>query len=406
MKTVKTLFFVLLVVLSCGGLSAADKLWGFPKPYVLVTAEPDAHFKDAANPVTAAGLEAYADALLAGGKVTHVFWYLSAALREKFTAAGVDAYKVLIERTQAKGAEAWVSIRLSEVLGPAPEYWREKVRAELQKAVVAIAKAYPNADGYELDFLNGLKGFSAVAPEGEKPFNLYDAARHYGSLRVRFIESTRKREPAIAFRIPADDAACDSLGLHHGTGGVGATLFLPCLTAEQAKTRAFCASDWHELDRVGVRILPGIPLGSLTKEEVSGWASSMRGWGFPGIVFTNVGEAPKDVRQAVCADGLADWNKTLSSARKIVVGAPLCDGTYEFALQEGTSVKKPVQVTVRGEKATAGEALLNGHRAQSSAKNGAAVTYSFAPDSVIARRNYLRLPAPAEGPVEIVFAAE
>ena len=68
MRTMKFLAVSLLAVLTCGVLEAAPKTYGLGKPAVVVADEPDAYFKDAANPVTAAGLEAYADALLAGGK--------------------------------------------------------------------------------------------------------------------------------------------------------------------------------------------------------------------------------------------------------------------------------------------------------------------------------------------------
>lgn len=403
--TKKFLVGSLLAVLACGVLEAAPKkTYGLGKPAVIVADEPDAYFKDAANPATAAGLEQYADAFAAGGKVTHVFWSLSSEARGKFAAAGVEPYKTLVARTQAKGAEAWVSIRVSEILGEKPEIWKPSVRNDLTKAIVALLKECPSANGYELDFQSGVTGLSAVAPDGEKPFNLYDAARFYSSLRQRFVEGTRNREVQIALRVPADDAAVAAMGFRHGEGGVGASLILPCLTAEQVKARAFCGADWRELDRVGPRVLPGIPVESLTAEELAGWVSSMRGWGFPGVVFLHVGAAPKDLREAICVKGLADVNKTAAGVRKILVGA--CGGAYEFALQRGSVVKGQVRVTVRGAAATAGEALLNGRRPQSSAKSGDAVTYVFAPEAAIDRRNFLRLSAPAEGPVEVVLAAE
>ena len=406
MKAMKSLSVSLLAVLICGVLEAAPKTYGLGKPAVVVADEPDAYFKNAANPATAAGLEAYADAIVGGGKITHVFWCLSSAVREKFAAAGVKPYKVLVARTQEKGAEAWISIRVSEILGAKPEIWKSDARNRLMGAIGAILKECPTANGYELDFQSGITGFSAVAPDGEKPFNLYDAAHYYASLRSRFIEGTRNREVAIALRVPADDEAVEVMGFRHGEGGVGATLMTPCLTAEQARAWAFCGADWRELDRVGPRVIPGIPVESLTAEELSGWVSSMRGWGFPGVLFLHVGDAPKDLREAICVKGLADWHKTAAGVRKIVLGN-VCDGVCEFALQQGSVVEKPVQVKVRfgGKEPKTDKVLLNGRRPQSSAKDGATVTYAFAPEAVIDRRNYLRLPVPAEGPVEIVLTA-
>lgn len=406
-ETKKFLVVSLLAVLACGVLEAAPKkMYGLGKPAVIVADEPDAYFKDAANPATAAGLEQYADSFVAGGKVTHVFWRLSSEARGKFAAAGVEPYKTLVARTQAKGAEAWISIRVSEILGEKPEIWKPDARNELTKAIVALLKECPAADGYELDFQSGITGLSAVAPNGEKPFNLYDAARYYASLRSRFIEGTRNRDVQIALRVPADDAAVEAMGFRHGEGGVGATLILPCLTSGQVKAREFCCADWRELDRVGPRVLPGVPVESLTAEELAGWVSSMRGWGFPGVVFLHVGSAAKEMREAICVKGLADCNKTAAGVRKLVLGGA-CDGTYEFALQQGSVVEKPVQVKVRfgGKEPTADKVLLNGRRPQSSAKDGAAVTYAFAPEAVIDRRNYLRLPVLAEGSVEIVLTA-
>lgn len=406
MRTMKFLAVSLLAVLTCGVLEAAPKTYGLGKPAVVVADEPDAYFKDAANPATAAGLEAYADAIVGGGKVTHAFWCLSSAAREKFAAAGVEPYKVLVARTQAKGAEAWISIRVSEILGTKPEIWKADARNRLVGAIGAILKECPTANGYELDFQSGITGFSAVAPDGEKPFNLYDAARYYASLRSRFIEGTRNREVAIALRVPADEAAVEAMGFRNGEGGVGATMMMPCLTAEQAKARAFSGADWRELDRVGPRVVPGVPVESLTAEELAGWVSSVRGWGFPGVLFLHVGAAPKDLREAICVKGLADWHKTAAGMRKIVLGGA-CDGVCEFALQQGSVVEKPVQVKVRfgGKEPESDKVLLNGRRPQSSAKDGAAVTYAFAPEAVIDRRNFLRLPVPAEGPVEIVLTA-
>lgn len=150
-----------LSAVSC--LAAPQQKRGFDKPLVIVAEDFGAFFKDEKNEMTKAGLEAYADGILAGGQVTHVFWCpvagranfdakatepiwagldnpatewgvlknengvaratepaeLAANKRwaenaKKLKDAGLDPYQVWIARTREKGASPWISIRMGD----------------------------------------------------------------------------------------------------------------------------------------------------------------------------------------------------------------------------------------------------------------------------------------------------
>lgn len=145
------------------GEAAKPRRRGFDKPLVIVADDFGAFFKDEKNEMTKAGLERYADEILAGGKVTHVFWCpvagranfdakatdpiwagldnpatewgvmknengvaratepaeLAANRRwaenaKKLKDAGIDPYKVWIARTREKGVSPWLTIRMGD----------------------------------------------------------------------------------------------------------------------------------------------------------------------------------------------------------------------------------------------------------------------------------------------------
>ena len=163
--TIRTgsLLAALAVGLVFSGEAAEPRRRGFDKPLVIVADDFGAFFKDEKNEMTKAGLERYADEILAGGKVTHVFW-CPVAGRANFDAkatepiwaglgkpatewgvmknengvaratepaeqaanrrwaenakklhdAGIDPYQVWIARTREKGASPWISIRMGD----------------------------------------------------------------------------------------------------------------------------------------------------------------------------------------------------------------------------------------------------------------------------------------------------
>ena len=135
MKLTAAILFVLTVpaLASAGG-------------WVIENEDNDHYFYSGKEGATKEALEAYADSLLEGGHVTHLFWCVNGqrpnydskvwdpiwkALEDKEVQwgycskawptcvktlfdEGIDPYRVWIDRTRAKGASPWVSMRMND----------------------------------------------------------------------------------------------------------------------------------------------------------------------------------------------------------------------------------------------------------------------------------------------------
>ena len=129
-----------MAITTATGIALADK------PWVIENEDNDHYFYGDASKATKATLEAYADSLLEGNYVTHVFWCVNgqrpnydskvcepiwAALEDKEVQwgycskdwptnaklmhdAGIDPYAVWIARTRERGASPWVSMRMND----------------------------------------------------------------------------------------------------------------------------------------------------------------------------------------------------------------------------------------------------------------------------------------------------
>ena len=435
------------------GSAAEPKKYGFDKPLVIVAEEPDAYLSDEGSAMTKEGLEQYADRILAGGKVTHVFWCpvagranydakatepiwagldRSGTVRgagetaankrwaenaKKLADAGIDPYKVWIDRTHAKGAEAWISIRMTDLRCRC----EPEVRERLKRVVAEVAERYLDADGFEFDFVSGCD--TSVTRQGSKCFG--DAAmRGYISDLVRLTrEITRNPRYRSAMRVLVEP---NELGVRNMPVG-GTDIVIPCLDSRRAAVQAAVCREWHEVDRISPRVMPGIDVAQLGADEVAGWVSWMRGWEFPGIVLTHVEKAAPAVRDGVFSGALVDWDRTVRGPRRLRLNSDshlrereggYADRrarypwkldrpwTYEFALQEGSVAEKGVRVVVGYEGGTAPEAIrLNGYASLSSVRNKDGVAYAFDKGSLLNWRNHLYIPAQAGADAATVTAA-
>ena len=485
---VTNLLFAAFAAVALTGVAAEPKKYGFDKPLVIVAEEPDAYLAGEGSVMTKEGLEAYADAILAGGKVTHVFWcpvagranYDSKATDPVWTGlgkpetvwgiekkvpgvscsgatpakaaankrwaenakklhdAGIDPYKVWIDRTHAKGAEAWISVRMTDLQycyvanyfrtpsffakraelvsapddhgGGSPKFWEPDVRAWLKKVVVELAERYTDADGFEFDFVSGC----------DTPYFTHEGVRAFDAVAMnRYVEELSKAVKGIVrnpkfrtgLRVLPDtnELSCRNLSAR------GTDIVFPCLDGARATSQAVLCREWHEIDLVGPRAMPGIDVRRLSPDRLAGWISWMRGWEFPGVMLLHVSEANAAVRDGVFSGALVDWDKTVRGSRRLDLlrdahmfewKFPCADWrvrypwkldrpwTYEFALQEGSVAEKGVMVIVTYEGETAPETiLLNGYKSLSSKRTKDQVFYTFAPDSILNWRNHLYIPA-------------
>ena len=470
------------------GSAAEPKKYGFDRPLVIVAEEPDAYLADEGSAMTKEGLEQYADGILAGGKVTHVFWcpvagranYDSKAAEpvwaglgkpetvwgiekkvqgvscsgatpeqaaankrwaenaKKLHDAGIDPYKVWIDRTHAKGAEAWISVRMTDLQycyvanyfrtpsffakraelvsepaehgGGSPKFWEPEVREWLKRVIVEVAERYSDADGIEFDFVSA----------NDTPYFTHEGVRAFDAVAMnRYIEELSKAVKGIVrnpkfrtgLRVLPDtnELTCRNMTPR------GTDILFPCLDGVRATGQAVLCREWHEIDLVGPRAMPGIDVRRLSADRLAGWISWMRGWEFPGVMLLHVSKANPAIRDGVFSGALVDWDKTVRGPRRLDLlrdahmfewKFPCADWRvrypwkldrpwkYEFALQEGSVAEKRVTVIVIYEGEAAPETiLLNGYKSLSSKRTKDQVFYTFAPDSILNWRNHLYIPA-------------
>ena len=486
-------------VAALAGRAAESKRYGFDKPLVIVAEEVDAYFSGEGNAMTKEGLEQYADRILAGGKVTHVIWcpvagranYASKATEpiwagldqpgtvwgiekktpgvacsgttpeemaanrrwaenaKKLADAGIDPYRVWIDRTHAKGAQAWLSIRMTDLQycyvanyfrtpsifakspfllsdagengGGSPNFCEPEVREWLKKVVAEVADRYLDADGFEFDFVSGCD--TPVTRLGSKSFGEADMRGYISTLARLTKDVTRNPKHQSAIRVVPES---NELGVRNLPAG-GTSIVIPYLDSRRAAVQTATCREWHELDRVSPRVMPGIAVAQLGADEVAGWVSWMRGWDFPGIVLTHVEKAAPAVRDGVFSGALVGWDRTVRGPRRLRLNSDAhlreLEGgyadrrarypwkldrswTYEFALQDGSVAEKGVRavVTYRGGSAPE-RILLNGYASQSSVRNKDEVTYVFDKGTILNFRNHLHIPAQTGADVATVAAA-
>ena len=479
----KSLVFAAVAAAALSGVAEEPKRYGFDHPYVIVAEEVDAYLSGEGNAMTKEGLEKYADSILAGGKVTHVFWcpvagranYDSKATdpiwkgleksdtlwgiekkvpgvacsgttpeqmaankrwaenAKKLHDAGIDPYRVWIDRTHAKGAKAWLTIRMTDLQycylpkhfrtptyftqnefllstpgepgGGSPNLMEPEVRSWLKKIVCEVADRYLDADGFEFDFVSGCD--TPYARVGSKTLGKKMMTAFISDLSQSVKSITRNSKLKTGLRLMPDT---NELTVRQMSPR-GTDILLPFAVPGLMMP----CREWNEIDRVAPRVMPGADISSLTAPQVAGWVSWMRGWDFPGIMLANVEKAAPAVRAAVFSGDLVDLKKTVRGTRVLDLAldahrfereTPCTDWrvrypwkldrswTYEFALQVGSVAEKGVEVEIsyQGDKVPA-EILLNGYKSLSSKKGKNGTVYAFAKDSIINWRNHVYIPA-------------
>lgn len=345
-----------------GLLLAAVVQTASAQPVLVVNEDNDHYFKQDASLMNEASLRAYVDGIAAGGKVTHLFfcvagqrasydskvwepiwkglggngwsgkpenniWCVNA---KKLFDAGVDPYRVWIDRAREKGVSPWLSLRMNDAHGTTvsnhfrvsgfywvhPEWTRvpgskssnwydhafDFAHPEVRDYTFAMAREIVERyrpDGLELDFMR----VNAYFRDGE-----VKAGGPLMNDLVRRIRAVARREGAkLAVRVPDAVEACETIGLDVLTWCREGLVdwVIPC-NYYYSMTFALPLADWQT--RVAalnpaVTVIPG------TGENVAfdhrgfsradsaayrGWASTMYSQGAKGIYLFNVAYHPRE----------------------------------------------------------------------------------------------------------------
>ncbi len=363
------------------------------KPWVVENEDNDHYYYYDPSRMTKEALEAYADELLDGGYVTHVFWcangerpsYDSKAWDPIWTGLsdpktdwgngkrwaenakllhdrGIDPYKVWIDRTRAKGASPWVSMRMNDVhwcwipnyfctmkfRSDHPEYrvmpgykgemWEPysldyaipEVREHHLKLVKELTERY-DADGIELDFLRTATYFAPGEEEKNAPIltEFVRKCREYADAAGK----RRGRKMMVAIRVlPTPEES-----LAHGLDAVAIAkagvvdVIIPCNSSPAHRWDL----PWEEWQRtIGaaapqVRLVAGTTVGYGDKgrwhDEASlrGWSATMRAKGAKDIYFFNLHWASEKVRKSIHPGAGTSPENVKRGARSFLVEATL-----------------------------------------------------------------------------------
>lgn len=466
--------------------AAAVGAQGFAeKPTMIVADDFGAYFRGADSAMTKEGLEQYADALTAGGQVTHVFW-CPVAGRANFDAqatepvwkglgdpattfaqkrdsqavadgnrrwaenakkladAGIDPYRVWIDRTRAKGVSPWISIRLTDTQyssdpaffrtptvlaqhpdwllkngghgGGAADYARGELRDWFKKVVAETVARYKDVDGVEIDCISGNNYWTFLPhdmPNGRPKREMFNG--FVTELRQIAREASGRKDLPLALRIVSDT-----------------NLFVPNFMDQNLPADILIPNmgkptllrDWMRFARTSsARVIPAFAC-DVPLPQVAASVSRIRGCGFAGMMLTSVEKAQKSVREALAAGELVGTKgprefmlgpeQHMIEWKRAAWGWADCRPTYpwrtdwtyegEFAMERGSVVEKDVKVVLTGGNGKTPHpktVLLNGWQPTEVAAKGA-ITYSFPPEAVVDGVNQIVIPAsePAANPKE------
>lgn len=470
---------LLLAAVAVGTQGFADK------PTMIVADDFGAYFRGADSAMTKEGLEQYADALTAGGQVTHVFW-CPVAGRANFDAkatepiwkglgdpattfaqkrdsqavadgnrrwaenakkladAGIDPYRVWIDRTRAKGVSPWISIRLTDTQyasdpayfrtpsvlaqhpdwllkngghgGGAADYAHDELRDWFKKIVAETVARYKDVDGVEIDCISGNNYWTFLPhdmPNGRPKREMFNG--FVTELRQVAREASGKKDLPLALRIVSDT---NLFVPNFMDGNLPADILIPCGDTPTL------LRDWQRFSRTtSAHIMPAfVCRGSLP--QVAGQLGRVRGCGFPGVMLKDVHVSAPDVRAALAAGKLGGP----TGPREIVLGPEQhmlewkraawgyvdcrttfpwkLDWTYEgeFALEQGSVAETSVTVVLNGNFRTASPktVILNGWQPTGVTTKGNILVYAFPKESVVEGVNQIVIPAvqPAGTPVK------
>jgi len=362
--------FVLAACVGAMAAFAAERGW------VIENEDNDHYFygqDDAIKGLDAASkeaLEKYADHLLEGGRVTHVFWcvngqrpnYDSKVWEPIWTAlsdplvkqghsspdwpknakkmfdSGIDPYKVWIDRTRAKGASAWVSMRMNDnhdVWVPHatrvtrfsqdnPRYWiipnfkggqwepyaLDFVHPEVRDWTFALAKEIIeryDADGIELDFLRASSYFKADEAVANQPIMTAFIKRCREVANA--VGQKRGRPYQVAMRMPAtiEEANADGFDVAEILRQGLVDVVIACNQSDAHWDVPVKA--WKKLIAANapqVRLVAGTTAWSHSPASLRGWTAKMREEGAENFYVFNLQWANPALQKAVRPDGAFD----------------------------------------------------------------------------------------------------
>ena len=497
-EKMKKLIFVAAAMAAVAGTAAESRTRCFDKPWVVVAEDFGAFFRDESNEMTKEGVEKYVDSILESGTVTHVFWgavagrahydakatepiwsglanpetvygiersiafvpctgakpeELAANRRwaenaKKLHDAGVDFCRVLVDRTHAKGAQAWLTLRMVDMQygfeprhfrtptyfaqhpefvskagghgGGNPNYACKETREWFSRVVAETAARYKDVDGIEIDIITGGETWAFAREDAPDPGDKSELLNAYlGDLKKTIVESTGNGKAKMAVRLAYDTNFQFYRNVNSDLTMPG-DILIPWSESESTP----CVWEWADRDRYGQRrIMPAVPMVAqfprkITVPQLAGRLNQMRGRGFPGVVLVGLEKAPADVRRAVLTEGLAGLDKGVKGPRELNLlgNSPLIEWKrvawgyldartpfpwaldrpwkYEFALQEGSVAAKSVvaEMSFTGANVPK-EIYLNGRKSTACRNSGSSKVYVFPKTAVFGGVNQLYIPA-------------
>lgn len=349
------------IVAAAAGSAGADE-----RPWLIVNEDNDHYFKMDASRMNEASLKAYVDGIADGGEVTHLFFCVAGqrasydskawepiwkglggngwngkpennvwcVIAKRLFDAGVDPYRVWLDRARERGISPWLSLRVNDAHGTTisnhfrvagfywahPEWTRvpgsksdnwydhafDFAHPEVRDYTFAMAREIVTRyrpDGFELDFMR----VDAYFRDGEVAVGaalMTDLVR-----RIRAV--ARSENVRLSVRVPATPAACDRIGLDVLAWCREGLVDLVVPSSYYfAMPFAAPVGDWKR--RVAavnpsVRVIPGTDMNLAFDREswaradsaaYRGWASTMYAQGAEGLYLFNVAYHPlENVRE-------------------------------------------------------------------------------------------------------------
>jgi len=379
-------------------------------PWVIENEDNDHYYYFDKSKMTKEALEAYADDILEGGYVTHVFWCANgqrpsydskawepiwAALDDKETNweycdkswplhakllkdRGLDPFKIWIDRTRAKGASPWISMRMNDVHGgwhkrggrctrfyqDHPE-WRvlpgfkggmwepysmdyaiPEVREHHLKLVKELVERY-DADGIELDFQRTGTYFKSDDAANNAPI-MTDFIRTCRELATA-AGKKRGRPMQVAIRMPTSPAAALAAGFEVteiAKQGL-VDVIIPCIGSP-----GVCWDlPWEEWTRTVGAVAPKVRLVAGTTAgygdrgrwhspaSLRAWAATMRAKGAKDFYVFNLQWTREELRKAVHPGACLSEENAKRGHREFLVDGTLPPLTHTPKIYRADFVK-------------------------------------------------------------------
>lgn len=334
--------------------------------WVIENEDNDHYFYSGEKGATKEALEAYADSLLEGNHVTHIFWCVNGQ-RPNFDSkvwdpiwkaledpkvqwgycskewptcaktlfdAGIDPYRVWIDRTRAKGASPWVSMRMNDnhdgwlehgarvcqwykdhpqfriipgfkggQWGPyALDFSHPEVRDYTFALFEEIVNRYADADGIEMDFLRASDYFKDEEAVTNAPIMTAFIARCRAAADA--VGKKRGRPYQVAIRLPISIEETLKVGfdaVEIARRGL-CDVIIVCNQSRNFSDWEVPFEDWKA--KIGavnpkIRLVAGTTAWSHDPASLKGWTSVMRDRGAEDFYVFNLQWATEALKKAV-----------------------------------------------------------------------------------------------------------